>query len=172
MPRVGDLIGTSLMIGTDSIFDSTGAVDGSIKTDTIIEKTAAAGVTIDGVLLKDSAVNSNTINEKTAAAGVTVDGVLLKDASVRIATIQVVGAQGAAVADAAAATAAALTDSSAGVAAQTIVTSAGANPTQAEFNNNMASLTDEINKHTIDIASIRTQLNLILARARAHGLIA
>lgn len=51
----------------------------SFSTDTISEKTAAAGVTIDGVVLKDSQVSTDTINEKTAAAGVTIDGVLLKD---------------------------------------------------------------------------------------------
>lgn len=50
-----------------------------VSTDTISEKTSAAGVTIDGVLLKDSAVTTDTINEKTSAAGVTIDSVLLKD---------------------------------------------------------------------------------------------
>jgi hypothetical protein len=47
--------------------------------DTIAESTPAAGVTIDGVLLKDSAVTTDTIAEKTPAAGVTIDSVLLKD---------------------------------------------------------------------------------------------
>lgn len=51
----------------------------SFSTDTISEKTAAAGVTIDGVLLKDSEVTTDTINEQTSDAGVTIDGVLLKD---------------------------------------------------------------------------------------------
>jgi hypothetical protein len=50
-----------------------------IATDTIAEETSAAGVTVDGVLLKDSQVTTDQINEKTSAAGVTVDGVLLKD---------------------------------------------------------------------------------------------
>lgn len=58
-----------------------------VSTDIVSEKTAAAGVTVDGVLLKDSAVSTDTINEKTAAAGVTVDGVLLKDAAVNTDTI-------------------------------------------------------------------------------------
>jgi len=53
--------------------------DSEVTTDTINEKTAAAGVTVDGVLLKDSEVTTDTISEKTAAAGVTIDGVLLKD---------------------------------------------------------------------------------------------
>jgi hypothetical protein len=52
---------------------------GTITADTINEKTAAAGVTVDGVLLKDSQVTTDVINEKTAAAGVTVDGLLIKD---------------------------------------------------------------------------------------------
>lgn len=62
-------------------------------TDTISERTGAAGVTIDSVLLKDNAVTAttltantsvvtDTISEKTGAAGVTVDGVLLKDSQV------------------------------------------------------------------------------------------
>lgn len=64
------------------------ALSGStIATNTIAETTAAAGVTIDGVLLKDggavfadaATIEIDTINEATAAAGVTVDGVLLKD---------------------------------------------------------------------------------------------
>jgi hypothetical protein len=56
--------------------------DNGLATDTISEETSAAGVTIDGVLLKDSQVTTDQINEKTSAAGVTVDGVLLKDTGV------------------------------------------------------------------------------------------
>lgn len=79
-------------LSTDTVSEKTAAAgvtvdgvllkDSAVNTDTINEKTSAAGVTIDGVLLKDAAVNTDTINEKTAAAGVTVDGVLLKDAAV------------------------------------------------------------------------------------------
>jgi hypothetical protein len=58
-----------------------------IETNTINETTAAAGVTIDSVLVKDggvvladgAAVAADVISEKVAAAGVTADGVLLKD---------------------------------------------------------------------------------------------
>lgn len=67
-----------------------------VTTDTITERTAATGVTIDGTLIKDSGltasgvstfsnaagVTTNTITERTAAAGVTADGVLLKDSIV------------------------------------------------------------------------------------------
>jgi hypothetical protein len=71
-----------------------------LKTDTISEATSAAGVTIDGVLLKDGVVHADvegeitieegaisvdTINEKTPATGVTVDGVLCKDGVVTAA---------------------------------------------------------------------------------------
>jgi hypothetical protein len=49
------------------------------STDTISEETLDAGVTIDGVLLKDSQLNTDQINEKTADTGVTIDGVKLKD---------------------------------------------------------------------------------------------
>lgn len=54
----------------------------TLVADTISEATSAAGVTIDGVLLKDSAVSTDTISEKTGGSGVTVDGVLLKDSTV------------------------------------------------------------------------------------------
>ena len=55
---------------------------GAHTTDTIAEKTTAAGVTIDGVKLKDSQPYCDVINEKTAATGVTVDGLLIKDGGV------------------------------------------------------------------------------------------
>lgn len=55
------------------------AVAGVAYVDTVNEYTAAAGVTVDGVLLKDSQVSTDQINEKTAAAGVTVDTMLIKD---------------------------------------------------------------------------------------------
>jgi hypothetical protein len=77
---------TLAVAGTANLSGTTNAT-GTFKSDTISEYTSAAGVTIDGVLLKDSAVNSDTINEKTAAAGVTIDGVLLKDAAVNTDTI-------------------------------------------------------------------------------------
>lgn len=62
-----------------------------IKTDTINETTTGAGVTIDGVLIKDSGITANplyanTVNERTAGSGVTVDSVLLKDNGVTAAT--------------------------------------------------------------------------------------
>ena len=64
-----------------------------VQVDVISERTASAGVTVDGVLLKDSNVSADTVTadvsvvtgtiaEKTAAAGVTVDSVLLKDGQV------------------------------------------------------------------------------------------
>lgn len=52
---------------------------GAHTTNVISEKTGATGVTVDGVLLKDSQVTTDVINEKTGAAGVTVDSVKLKD---------------------------------------------------------------------------------------------
>lgn len=68
-------------------------VTDTITTDTIVEYTVAAGVTIDSLLIKDAGltasgvatfsnaagVTTNTITERTAAAGVTIDSVLLKD---------------------------------------------------------------------------------------------
>lgn len=62
---------------------------GTFKTDTVSEYTAAAGVTVDGVLLKDSnatavTVYTDTITEKTVDDGVTIEGVLLKDNDVTV----------------------------------------------------------------------------------------
>lgn len=57
----------------------------SLSTDTISEKTAAAGVTIDGVKLKDSEPYCDVINEKTTATGVTIDSCLIKDGAANIA---------------------------------------------------------------------------------------
>ena len=66
------------------------------KINIISEYTAAAGVTIDSVLLKDGSgtfINAtcttscitDTIAERTAAAGVTIDGLLIKDGAPRVA---------------------------------------------------------------------------------------
>ena len=55
---------------------------GTMITDTISELTSGSGVTVDGVLLKDSQVTTDVVNEKTVAAGVTVDGALIKDGGV------------------------------------------------------------------------------------------
>ena len=77
---------------TDTIGEQTAAAgvtidgvklkDSEVYTDVVNEKTSTAGVTLDGVKLKDSQVYTDTINEKTSAAGVTVDGVVLKDGAV------------------------------------------------------------------------------------------
>lgn len=83
----GIATGLTNCITKDGQTDTTAKINfaSGIGTDTISEKTTATGVTIDGVLLKDSAVNVDTIAEKTAAAGVTIDGVLLKDRNVVLA---------------------------------------------------------------------------------------
>lgn len=65
----------------------------SIVTDVIDEKTSAAGVTIEGVLIKDGAVTptalgglvADVIAEKTSGTGVTIDGTLVKDGGVSTA---------------------------------------------------------------------------------------
>lgn len=73
--------GTTTLTGATKTTSYTNTI-GTVTTDTISEETAAAGVTIDGVKLKDSEVYTDVINEKTAATGVTVDGVLCKDGSI------------------------------------------------------------------------------------------
>lgn len=60
-----------------------------LKIDTINELTSAAGITIDGVLLKDNQVNASAgaklddIFERTAGHGVDIDGVHVQDGYVR-----------------------------------------------------------------------------------------
>ena len=49
----------------------------TVQVDAINESTTNAGVTVDGVLIKDNAVNTDTITEKTSGSGVTIDSVLL-----------------------------------------------------------------------------------------------
>lgn len=70
----------------------------SVKMDTIAESTAAAGVTIDGLLIKDGSIDfgvggpsADIVSESTAAAGVTIDGVLLKDSNVTAAVVTATG---------------------------------------------------------------------------------
>ncbi len=65
-------------------FASTGAPDFTqgVNTNTINELSSpgATGVTIDGVVLKDSEVNTDVINEESGSGnGVTIDSVVLKD---------------------------------------------------------------------------------------------
>lgn len=50
-----------------------------VRTDQISEYTTGAGVTADGVLLKDYTVFVDTISEKTAGHGVYIDGARIKD---------------------------------------------------------------------------------------------
>ena len=76
---------------------STGTA-GTLIANIISELTAAAGVTVDSVLLKDGIVTvgsggsvvTDTIAEKTAAAGVTIDGALCKDNGFTVGTAGVV----------------------------------------------------------------------------------
>jgi hypothetical protein len=87
------LYATSTIIGiTDIINERTSNVgitvdgvlikDSIVSTDTINENSVNTGVTIDGVLLKDSIISTDTINEQSVNTGVTIEGVLLKDSIV------------------------------------------------------------------------------------------
>lgn len=53
----------------------------ALLSDSVLEKSAGAGVTIDGVKIKDSIPYCNTIAEKTGGSGVTIDGVKMKDST-------------------------------------------------------------------------------------------
>lgn len=88
-----DLTSGKLLQNSAATLSDSGVLQtAEVSTDTISEKTAAAGVTVDGVLLKDSAVSTDTINEKTAAAGVTIDSVLLKDGGATLTAPIILGA--------------------------------------------------------------------------------
>jgi len=66
-------------------------IPAEINVDTINEATAAAGVTIDGVLCKDGEVTTDVINEETSTNGVVVDGVLCKDSEVYLGASALTG---------------------------------------------------------------------------------
>jgi F0F1-type ATP synthase assembly protein I len=88
--RLKDVLaeGRPVMIELDAgeqVVVASGASEFVSEADEINEKTAGSGVTVDGVLLKDSTVKTDTIIEKTSAAGVTADGVLLKDSTIALA---------------------------------------------------------------------------------------
>jgi|GEM_PF-5494789 len=59
----------------------------SVNTDTITEKTAENGVTVEDVLIKDKQVYTDFINERTTDYGVTIDGVSVKDGVIYADTI-------------------------------------------------------------------------------------
>jgi|GEM_PF-5347700 len=61
--------------------------DDIVAANTINEKTADTGVTIEGILLKDDIIAVDIINEATADTGVTIDGVLMKDDEINVDTI-------------------------------------------------------------------------------------
>jgi hypothetical protein len=65
---------TPAKIDSASTFSATGfTATNAVTADTVSEYTTNTGVTVDGVLLKDSQVTTDQINENTAAAGVTVN---------------------------------------------------------------------------------------------------
>jgi hypothetical protein len=99
-------------------------------------------------------VLKNTDGQTLSTDALSIDRDVDIDGVVKIGGVQVVGAQGAAIADAAALT-------------SVNGTNAVAAPTQAEFN----ALVAEFNKLRTDVGAIRTTLNTLLARDRAHGLI-
>jgi len=80
------------------LFQSAISFEDEIKVDIINEYTSATGVTIDGVVCKDTTVQAHeliantqvqtdSIIEKTSAAGVTIDGLLIKDSGIPEAAV-------------------------------------------------------------------------------------
>ena len=79
-----------ILSGLSITVDDVSADD--VFTDTISELSAGVGVTVDGVLLKDSDVTADevftdVISEASAAAGVTIDGQLIKDGNIVRTTV-------------------------------------------------------------------------------------
>jgi len=58
----------------------------ALKTDVIAERTGAAGVTIDGMLVKDLGITLNAIND-SGIDGITIDGINVKDGVVYTDTV-------------------------------------------------------------------------------------
>ena len=67
--------------GGINLSSSVTTISGELKVDTINEITTNAGVTIEGVLLKDNNLNVDTIREYTTNAGVTIHNPIIKGAS-------------------------------------------------------------------------------------------
>jgi hypothetical protein len=61
------------------VLDATLDLTAGLRVDSVVESTTDSGVSIEGVLLKDSVVNTDTINELNTDTGVTIDGMLVKD---------------------------------------------------------------------------------------------
>lgn len=72
-------VATTAHISSTSTWGGLATAVNGVSTDTLLEYTANAGVTVDGMKIKDSSPYTDAIYEKTANTGVTVDGVLLKD---------------------------------------------------------------------------------------------
>lgn len=104
--------------------------------------------------------------------GFTVDDcIVIKTNAINIDGNQIITVRGQAVADANNASASSLTDNTGGTINSTI----NASPLlydAAHFDDIHATVVDVLNDMQTDIDSIRTQLNLLLARIRSHGLIA
>lgn len=68
-------------------------VTGPLKADIIDELTPGAGVTIDGLLIKDGCIpnlKSDNISECTLNTGVTIDGLLIKDGCIQTVNIDTI----------------------------------------------------------------------------------
>ena len=138
----------------------------------IAESTAATGVTIDGVKLKDSEVTTDVINEKTSATGVTIDGLLLKDAGIGGSTLTIAPAT----------TVTGLITSSAGLSIADNMNIAVSNTTGTRVGTNnaqkigffgttpVAAQADVVNA-TNNANNLMDQLNSVLVALRNYGLL-
>ena len=140
----GTSVGLKVGAGKTLAVAGTASFSGTLQADAVSERTAAAGVTIDGVLLKDGSVTvsstsgtiyTDTITERVSGNGVTVAGILFKNSNLTVNSLVLtdtitVNAAGSAIVANSASTALRITQTGAGLA---LLVEDEANPDTSAF---------------------------------------